>query len=156
MVVKGTVAPDSTLRTTVGWNVTIYSYKEPPVQMTYLPPVDKMINRTMCDSEGRFEFRLNVEDLAGRGISRIVVFAHPNPSEGFGWQVLDVKEGTYAVSLTASSLPPLPSAPPTASSASQSVNRSPQINIPGFPAVAILLGLAAALLVTYDRYRKRK
>jgi hypothetical protein len=156
MVVMGIVTPDSTLSSTAGWTVTIYSYREPPQELSYLPPTGYEITESTCDTQGKYKIQLNVGDLLTRGITRIVVFAHPNPSGGPGWQVLEVREGTYVVNLVASSLPALPSATTSASTVSQKpTSAAPNTAIPGFQLEAILIGLAVAIFVlSFSRLRR--
>ena len=162
MVVKGTVTPDSTLSSAAGWAVAIYSYREPPQEMPYLPPTGYKISESTCDAEGRYELQLNVDDLLARGITKIVVFAHPNPSGGLGWQVLEVKEGTYTVNLMASNLPALPSTiastltstSSASSTSSKSTGAVPQMAIPGFQLETILIGLVVAIFILPFNRRK--
>lgn len=158
MVVKGTVRPDSTLSSTAGWPVTVYSYQEPPPEMPHLPPTGHKISETTCDTQGRYEFQLNVDDLLAQRMTRIVVFAHPNPSGGLGWKALEIKEGVYEVNLMASNLPALPSVTTSTVSIPLSTSStSAQSTIPSFPIEVIVLGLMmAAFMLAINRFRRQK
>lgn len=164
LIVEGVVRPDSTLSSSAGWKVKLYSYQEPPQEMSYLPPLGHEIGESLCDAEGRYAFQLSVGDLLAKGITKIVVFAHPNPSGGAGWQVLEVREGTHVVNLTASNLPALPSnttstqniASSASSISSKSTDATQQTAIPGFVAESILCGLIAGISMLAFRRSRRE
>jgi len=147
MVIRGTVSPDSTLSSTAGWKVVVYSHKEAPLEMPHLPPIGDEIAEVTCDEEGRYEFQLSISDLSSRGIAKVVVFAHPNPSGGPGWRILEVKAGSYTVDLLASSLPALPGTMETQTSASVTSDMGGigAVSAPGF-AVLLAGGLLGAVL----------
>ena len=147
MVIRGRVSPDSTLSSAAGWRVVVYSHREPPLDMPHLPPIGDEIAVVTCDEEGRYEFQLNVDDLSLRGISKIVVFAHANPSGGPGWRILEVKEGSYTVDLLASTLPVLPGTTETRTSTSATLDSGgiAAVSALGF-AVLLAGGLLAAVL----------
>jgi hypothetical protein len=108
MVISGTVVSDGTVSELEGWPIIVYEYLRPPSQLQHVVPIGRELTRTACDPNGRYEVRLNVQELMSRNISRVVVYASPNPVSGTGWRILDLLEGAFTVDLAASQLPPLP------------------------------------------------
>jgi len=109
MIVEGAVSPDSTNPKIAGWIVCICAYQSPPEHMPHVPPTGSKLAETKCSDDGEYRISLSVSELLAKGITRVVVYAHPNPNEGHGWRILEVRAGTFRVDLKASSMPPLPS-----------------------------------------------